>query len=39
MALTSWGRLEYCGKPSTRVATMFIQRFRNSPTAPEYYNQ
>jgi type II secretory pathway pseudopilin PulG len=39
VALTSWGRLEYCGKPSTRVATSFIKRFKNSPTAPEYYNQ
>jgi hypothetical protein len=37
MALTAWGRLDYCGKPSTKAAQAFINLYRNAPSAPEYY--
>jgi hypothetical protein len=37
MALTAWGRLDYCGKPSVKAAEAFVKLYRNSPNAPEYY--
>jgi hypothetical protein len=39
VALTAWGRLEYCGKPSTRVVEAFIERYRNARSAPEAINR
>jgi len=37
MALTAWGRLDYCGKPSAKAAEAFVKLYRNAPSAPEYY--
>ena len=37
MALTGWGKLDYCGKPSVKAAQAFISVYRNARTAPEYY--
>jgi hypothetical protein len=37
MALTAWGKLDYCGKPSVKAADAFVTLYRNSPSAPEYY--
>ena len=37
MALTAWGKLDYCGRPSVTVAQAFIKLYRNAPSAPEYY--
>ena len=37
MALTAWGKLDYCGKPSVAAAQAFIKLYRNAPSAPEYY--
>ena len=37
MAVTAWGRLDYCKKPSTKVTDAFIKLYRNAPSAPEYY--
>lgn len=34
VALTAWGRLQYCDEPSARVAEAFVKRFQNK-TAPE----
>jgi hypothetical protein len=37
MALTAWGRLDYCSQPSTKAAQAFIDLYRNAKSAPEYY--
>ena len=37
MALTGWGKLDYCSKPSVKAAQAFISVYRNAHTAPEYY--
>jgi hypothetical protein len=38
VALTAWGRIVTCGRPSTRVIDAFIDRFREARTAPEPRN-
>jgi hypothetical protein len=35
IALSAWGRLDYCTKASTKVIDAFIRRFRAAHTAPE----
>jgi len=37
MALTAWGALDYCGKPSVAAARAFVNLYRNAKSAPEYY--
>jgi hypothetical protein len=38
MAMSAWGNLQYCGRPSTRAVEAFIKRFRGASSAPEPLN-
>jgi hypothetical protein len=38
MAMSAWGSLQYCGKPSTKAVEAFIKRFRGASSAPEPLN-
>jgi hypothetical protein len=38
MAMTAWGRLQYCTKPDPKAVAAFIERYRDAKTAPEYFN-
>jgi len=38
IALSAWGRLDYCTKMSTKVIDAFIQRYREANSAPEPFN-
>jgi uncharacterized protein DUF3105 len=38
VALSAWGRLDYCTKMSTKVIDAFIQRYRQANSAPEPFN-
>jgi uncharacterized protein DUF3105 len=35
MAMTAWGRLQYCSKPGPDAVRAFIDRFRDARSAPE----
>jgi hypothetical protein len=38
VALSAWGRLDYCTKMSTKVIDAFIKRYRSANSAPEPFN-
>jgi Protein of unknown function (DUF3105) len=38
VALTAWGRLDYCKSMSTTVINAFIERYRQANSAPEPFN-
>jgi hypothetical protein len=38
VALSAWGRLDYCSRVSTKVIDAFIKRYRSANSAPEPYN-
>jgi len=38
VALSAWGRLDYCRSMSTKVIDAFVQEYRGARTAPEPFN-